>query len=157
MTTVHLLRTAHGAFVPATDEDVDAARRFKTGELCRFDLKTMRNGRFFRKWWVLARIAFDAWAETMPAQEYQGRPVLPDFQRFRKDLTIMAGFFRPVWNARGELRVEPESLAWSEMNEERFEKLYSATINAVIHKILPHKQLTDEEMRAWVDRVLEFA
>ena len=157
MTTLHLIRRASGEFVPATDEDSAAAKRFRVGEISRVELKAMRNGGYFRKWWALVKIAYDMWAETMPAKEYHGRPVLPDFDRFRRDLTIMAGFFTPVWNAKGELRVEAESLQWSSMTEERFEALYSATINVILQKILPGKGLTEQGLREWAGRVLEFA
>lgn len=157
MTALHLLRTASGAFIPATEEDGDLAKRFKVGEVCRMELRQMRNGQFFRKWWALAKLAFDMWAETLPAQQYHGRDVLPDFDRFRRDLTIMAGFFRPVWNARGELRVEAESIAFGSMTEERFEQLYSATITVILQKILPNRGLTEESLREWALRVLEYA
>ena len=69
----------------------------------------------------------------------------------------MAGFFTPVWNAKGELRVEAESMAWSSMTEERFEQLYSATINVILSKILPDRGLTEQGLREWAGRVLEFA
>lgn len=156
MATLHLVKTPDAFMVPATDDDVERMRRFKVGAVYRLELSEMRNGRFFRKWWVLAKIAYDIWAPTMPAQEFHGVAVLPDFGRFRKDLTIMAGFFRPVWNARGEMRVEPESLAWASMTEERFEKLYSATIDAILHKILPGRGLTEQQLREWAERVIEF-
>lgn len=117
----------------------------------------MRNGNFHRKYFALLKIAFDLWSETLPAQEYHGRSVLPDFDRFRRDVIIMSGFFRPVWNARGELRVEAESIAFGSMTEDRFEKLYSATINVILAKILPGKGLTEQGLREWAARVLEFA
>ena len=119
----------------------------------------MRNGRFFRKWWVLSEFAFGLWSERQKEGElWHGLPVLADFDRFRRDLTILAGFARPVWNARGELRVEAESLAWGSMSEERFEKLYSATINAILSKILPKAGLTEERLRQTVDQLVgEFA
>ena len=157
MSTIHLLKTAAGGFIPATEDDADLMRRFKVGAVTKAEIAEMRNGKFFRKWWVLAKLAFDLWAETVPDREYHGVKVLPDFPRFRKDLTIMAGFCRPVWNAKGELRLEAESLKWSEMNEERFDRLYSATINVILQKILPDSGLTPESLRAWVDRVMEFA
>jgi hypothetical protein len=206
MTTLHLIKTASGAFVPATEDDQQAAKRFRVGEVSRMELRAMRNGGYFRKWWALVKVAFDAWAETLPAQEYHGKAVLPDFDRFRRDLTIMAGFARPVWvvgrknrvtpemvtaaisaatgywakllrfesvslrgamqagiaaalkvDALHELRLEAESLAWSQMTEERFEQLYSATINAILHKILPGRGLTEAGLREWATRVLEFA
>lgn len=117
----------------------------------------MRNGDFHRKYFSLIKVAFDLWSETMPAQQYHGRDVLPDFDRFRRDVIIMAGFFRPVWNARGELRVESESIAFSNMTEDRFEKLYSATITVILQKILPNRGLTEESLREWALRVLEYA
>ena len=157
MTTLHLIKTASGAFVPATEEDAEAAKRFRVGEVCRMELRAMRNGAFHRKFFALLKIAFDMWAETKPAHEYHGRPVLPDFDRFRRDVTIMAGFFRPVWNARGELRVEAESIAFGSMTEERFEALYSATINVILSKILPGRGLTEEQLREWSETVLTFA
>jgi len=157
MTTLHLLKTANGAFIPATEDDADLARRFKIGSVSRVDLVEMRNGIFFRKWWVLAKLVFDAWSDDLPYQEYHGTQVLPDFGRFRKDLTIMAGFCRPVWNARMELRLEAESLQWSKMDAERFEKLYSATINAALQKVLNNRGLTEQQLREWADRVMDFA
>jgi hypothetical protein len=163
MATLHLVKTPELALVPATEEDTELMHRFKQGTVYRMELAEMRNGRFFRKWWALAKIAFDIWAATVPAEEYRGIPVLPDFDRFRKDLTIMAGFFRPVWSARSdaagvmELRIEPESLQWSKMTEQRFEKLYSATIDAILHKVLPGRGLTEQQLRDWAERVIEFA
>jgi hypothetical protein len=157
MTTLHLLKTAQGAFVPATEEDVDAAKRFKVGSVTRMELRLMRNSQFHRKFFALIKIAFDLWADTMPAQEYHGLQVTPDFDRFRRDVIIMAGFFRPVRNAKGELRVEAESISFSNMTEERFEQLYSAVINVILHKILPGKGLTEQGLREWAGRVLEFA
>jgi hypothetical protein len=157
MTTLHLLKTAQGAFVPLAEEDADAAKRFKVGSVTRMELRLMRNSQFHRKFFALIKIAFDLWAETMPAQEYHGLPVTPDFDRFRRDVIIMAGFFRPVWNAKGELRVEAESISFSNMTEERFEQLYSAVINVILHKILPGKGLTEQGLREWAGRVLEFA
>ena len=157
MTTLHLLKTVNGAFYPATEDDVELARRFKVGAVYRMDLSEMRNGDFFRKWFTLVRVAFGAWSDGLPFHEYHGAQVLPDFERFRKDLTIMAGFCRPVWGADGELRLEAESLQWSKMSEARFEKLYSATIDAILAKILPGRGLTPESLRDWAERVMTFA
>lgn len=157
MTTLHLIRTVSGAFVPATDEDAALAMRFKVGETVKMELRQMRNGGFHRKYFALVKIAYDLWAETTAAQEFHGQPVRPEFDRFRRDLVIMAGFFRPVWNARRELRVEAESIAWGSMTQERFEKLYSATIDVILTKILPDRGLTEEQLRGWAERVIQFA
>lgn len=157
MTSLHLIRTASGAFVPATEEDADLAKRFKVGSVSRVELKLMRNAAFHRKFFALLKVAYDIWEETLPAQQYHGRDVLPNFDRFRRDVTIMAGFFRPVWNARGELRVEAESISFSSMTEERFEELYSKTIDVILQKILPNRGLSEHSLREWADRVVRFS
>lgn len=151
-----LIKTPQGSLIPMSDEDAERMRRYKAGAVVRVDASEMRNGKFFRKWWSLVKLAFDVWAETAPQQQYKGVDVLPDFDRFRRDLTIMAGFFRPVFAANGEVRLEAESLRWAQMDEERFEKLYSATINVVLQKLLPKGRYTEDEIRALVDRTMEF-
>jgi len=140
-----------------SEDDAEKLRRYKSGSIVRGDFAEMRNGKFFRKWWILAKFAFDVWAETVPAREYKGVAVLADFKRFRQDLTIMAGFFRPVFAANGEVRVEAESLKWASMDENRFEKLYSATINVVLEKLLPKGRYSEYELRNLVERTMEFS
>ena len=61
MTSLHLLRTQSGAFVPATEEDADLAKRFRVGSVSRVELKLMRNAGFHRKFFSLVKIAFDMW------------------------------------------------------------------------------------------------
>ena len=152
-----LTKTASGALVPVDDEQAEKLRKVKLGQVVRCEITQMRNGGFHRKWFSLARLAFDLWSETMPAQEYNGRPVMPNFDRFRRDLTILAGHAHPVWNVRGELRVEADSLKWAEMDEETFEKLFSATIDVILRSVLPNSGLTPERLRQMAERVVEYA
>ena len=149
-------RSASGALIPMDDVEAAKLKKLKTGGVVRATIEQMRNGPYFRKWWALAKFAFDVASETVEPMEYRGQPVQPDFERFRKDLTILAGFYRPVFNARGEMRIEAESLKWSTMTEDRFDALYSATINAVLQKVLHNSKFTEAEIRAHVDRVMLF-
>lgn len=156
MAELMLTRTAGGALVPHSEQDAERIRRYKVGAAIRCNTVEMRNGRFFRKWWALADFAFGLWSETMPQQEYKGQQVQPSKERFRKDLTILAGYYHPVWDIKGDMRVEADSLAWASMDEDTFEALYSATINAVLTKILHNTKLTDADLRAHVERVMAF-
>ena len=159
MSDLLLTKTPHGSLIPFSDADAEKLKRFKVGKPIRVTAQEMRNGAFFRKWWALAKTAYDLWTETMPVpvQQYKGMDVLPDFDRFRRDLVILAGFYRAVYNARGEVRLEAESLKWSSMTEERFDELYSKTIDVILRSILPNRGLTEEGLREWADRVMEFA
>ena len=151
-----LKKLPNGTLAPATEEDADKLKKLKLNSEIKASVSQMRNGKFFRKWWLLAQYAFDVWKDTMPAQQFHGQDIQPNFERFRKDLTILSGRYHPVFNFRGEMRVEADSLQWSKMTEESFEELYSATIDAVLGKILTHKGFTEEKLRNYVDNVMSF-
>lgn len=157
MTELVLMKTPGGMLAPCTEESIEIIGKWKLGQGVKVKASKARNLHFFRKWWLLAHFAFDIWADTMPTIEHKGERVMPDFERFRKDLTILSGFYHPVFNARGEVRLEAESLSFSSMTEERFDALYSATINAILAKILPKAGYTEESLRSTVDRLMEFA
>lgn len=151
-----LCRRVPGGFAPESDEEAAKLKKLKAGASVRVTVTQEVNAKFRRKWWALAKYAFDLWSETMPEMLYRGQEVQRNFERFRKDLTILAGHFHPVWTVKGEMRVEADSLSFARMSDEAFEALYSATINAVLQKILMHTRLTEADLRAHVDRVLEF-
>ena len=153
---VFLTKTMSGSLVPM-DQETEAFKRFKAGSIIRCEVKEMRNGRFFRKWWALAKVGFDLWTETMPGVEYKGVEIEPSFDRFRKDLTVLSGYYEPVFNVRGEVRMEPKSLKWSSMDEVEFAELYQKTLTTIISKIIPNRKMTEDDLRSWADRVMEFA
>lgn len=156
MTDIYLRRTANG-FAPDSDEDAKACSRFKMGEVVRADVVRPRNLNFFRKWWALVKVGYELWEETCPRHQHKGMDVLPEFERFRRDVTILAGFAKPVVNIRGELRLEAESLAFGNMTEDRFDKLYSATIDVLLQKVLTGKGVSESQLRNMADLVMDFA
>ena len=153
---VFLTKTMSGALIPM-DQETQAWQRYKAGSVIRCEVKEMRNGQFFRKWWALAKVAFDLWTETMPSVEYKGLEIEPSFDRFRKDLTVLSGYYDPVFNVKGEVRMEPKSLQWSKMSEADFAELYQKTLTTIINKIIPHRKLTEEELHDWATKVMDFA
>lgn len=157
MTSLHLIRTASGAFVPATEEDADLAKRFKVGSLSRVELKLVRNGDFHRKWWALAQLAFDAWTETLPTDT----EALPDLEAFRKRLIMWAGFGRMLLEPDGkggfEVHEVAKSISFGSMDQATFERLYSKTIDVVLQRILPNRGLSERDLHEWVSRVMHFA
>lgn len=152
-------KSAHG-LIPATEEATDWLRKKKLGATIVVEPHEMRNGAFFRKWWALVKLGYDYWSEGAATIEYKGQAVLPEFERFRKDVTIMAGFYRPVVNLKGELRIEPESLQWAKMTEERFAQLYDATIQVMLQRVFNGKvckEWTEAELRSVAEQILGFA
>lgn len=145
-----------GVLVPARQVDADAVKVFKPGEVEMFEARRLRNGVKFRRWWLLVEFAFDIWREALPTMQHQGHDVRAELESFRKDVTIMAGYCRPVWGAGGEMRLEADSIAWAKMDEARFERLYSATIDVVMSKILAGQPWTADTLRAHVERLMDF-
>ncbi|WNO05987.1 DUF1367 family protein [Rhodoferax mekongensis] len=152
-----MMKAPGGALIPFDDDQADKVRKFKPGAVIRADFKEMRNGSYFRKWWTLVDYAFDLWSDGIDLMQYEGRDVLPNKERFRKELTIMAGYFHPVYSIDGSFTLEADSLQWSKMSEETFDKLYQATITAVLSKVLAHKNISREELDRAVDNLLRFA
>lgn len=146
--------------VPACEEASQWLAKKKLGATILVEPREMRNAAFFRKWWALVKLGYDYWSENAATIEYRGRPVLPDFDRFRKDVTISAGFYTPVVNLKGEVRIEPESLKWGSMKEERFSQLYEATVQVLLQRVF-NGQITErwseQQLKRVADEVLRFA
>lgn len=154
---VLLTKGPRGHLTALNDEEHAKLRRFKAGVVMSCEVREFRNYGFHKKWFALVKIAFDLWSDSAIRRTYNGQQVMPEFDTFRRDVTKLAGFYRPVYSPAGnEIRIEAESIAWHRMTPERFEQLYSATINCVLQKILPQTKLTEDELRAWAMKVVEF-
>lgn len=156
MREIILIKNALGALIPANDIEAEKLKRFKMGATIKCDVSEMRNGKFFRKWWTLAGLGFEFWTETAEMPEHKGQRVEPNFEKFRKDLTILAGYWHPVSTITGEVRAEADSISWAKMDEAEFERLYSATINALLKHIYG-SDMTEQKLRQWADSVLAYA
>lgn len=150
------LRKTMGGFVPASEDDAEAMKRFKLGAVVKADITNPRNYLFFCKWFALVKVAFALWEETGIKAEYKGQEIRPQFDKFRRDVTILAGYCHPVLNVNGELRMEADSISFANMREETFEKLYSATLATIVHKIM-RGRISEERLREMAERVEEFA
>jgi hypothetical protein len=148
-----LIRTLTG-YTPADADSLAKAAKHKPGVLIEADVVQPRNYRFHKKYFALLKLGFEYWEP--PAQTYRGRAVTKDFTRFRHDVAILSGYYEPVWNLKGELRLEPKSIAFANMSEEDFEGLYSASIQVLLDKVLEAKGFTEAQVRVAVDEILRF-
>lgn len=153
MTDCYLIRTEMG-FLPADDSSRDALKRWKVGDAAKVEMTKARNYQFFRKWWALINFAFDHW-EPEEKVQFKGVPVEKNLDRFRKDITILAGHFTASYRVDGSCRIEPKSIAFGNMSEDTFADLYSKTIDVVLKHILTNYE--KEELEGIVDQVMAFA
>ena len=128
-----LVKHPGGVFSPAHDIDLERLQRFKNGEMYTAEIKLSRNPQFHRKVMAFFGFCFQHWnAEKSGLGNADERT---QFNRFRKDLTILAGFYDTFVNIRGEVRAEAKSIAYANMQQDEFEELYNALINAAIKHV----------------------
>jgi len=151
MTDVVLVKTPAGALAPADEDARLLIEKLKAGQGVRATIRRARNVRFHRKGMALFRLAFEVWEPQTPL-EYKGVAVEKNFERFRKDITILAGFYVPVYNARGELRLEAESLSFANMDNDEFENVFRSVLTVVWKRVLRNAGYVNEEA---VERTLE--
>lgn len=152
-----LIRAPHGALLPSSDDDAEQLRRIKPGQAVRCEIHRIRNSQFHRKFFALVRYVYGLWTEFAQPATYRGHEVQPNFDRFRRDFTILCGYYMLVTNIKGEVRVEAKSISFANMDEAEFEQLYSKAIDVALQKVLPRGAHTEAKVREAVDRILEFA
>jgi hypothetical protein len=146
-----LTKTLNG-LVPSDSVAEEYIRKLKPGSVVKGTFSKTRNPAFHRKAFALLSMAFEWW-EPGEISSKHGRPE-KNFDRFRKDLTILAGFYRVDIRLDGSTRIEADSLSFANMDDETFSKVYEAFITVVMQRVVPH--LKREEVETAVQRTLDF-
>ena len=130
-----------GVLIPSSDMDSDKLHKFKNGETYEIEIKLVRNPQFLRKVFAFFNYCYAVWdgGEVME----HGTPEA-QFERFRKDLTILAGYYHETVRLNGDIRLEAKSLSFGSMSEEEFQKCYQAMISAAMKHLF--RTDSDEEV-----------
>jgi len=147
-----LLIKRHGSLHPMTEADAEIIAGMTAGEVYRMKWSKPRNAKFHNKYFALLDVLFEMFN---PAVEYNGKPVMKNPERFRKDMAIVTGYFDIVANIKGEVRYEAKSISFAKMDDDEFAKLYSRTIDYGLKHIAVGK--TQAELDKWVDQIMQFA
>ena len=120
--SIVLFKTASGALAPANQQSFDALGKIKIGDAIQVSIKKVNNLEFHKKLFALFNFAYDHWDPQ--ELEYKGQKVQKNFDQFRKDCTILAGFYDTVVNLRGDIRLVAKSLSFDKMNHNERKKFY---------------------------------
>ena len=143
---------ANGMLIPANDETREFIRKKKLGTGISGEFKQIRNYNFLRKYMALMNIGYDAFEPEIA--EYKGQVVEKNFDRFRHDITIMAGYYTFTTDINGEVKAVAKSISFGSMEEEEFSVLYSKTIDVLLRKVLT--EYTKDNLENVVDQVIGF-
>jgi len=100
----YFIKTGH-ALAPASEADAELLSKIKAGEQVKLTLTRPRNAQFHRKFFALMQLAFDYFE---PPEHGEGSAlaekltVEKNFERFRKDITILAGYYEASYRLNGD-------------------------------------------------------
>lgn len=121
-----------GFMAPASDLDAEAMAALVGGDEYQVTITMPVDPRFFRKLWKLFRFAFAHWKSDREFFDEKGQ-----FESFRKDLLIQAGYYNTFYRLDGSVRIEAKSLAWGQMQGDELRTVYNAVLQTVINTIFP--------------------
>lgn len=149
MAKYQMMKLAGGVFTPLNDDEAERLKSFRNNEQYEVEIKLTRNPAFHRKVFAFFNFCFEHWSAEHGEWKYQDEKA--QFDTFRKHLTVLAGYFEQTFTIKGEVRIEPKSLSYGNMEQDEFEQCYSALINAALKHIFGNT--TD---RNTIDRLYSF-
>ena len=151
MAEVNLTCIQKGVFRGMSESDMTALDRFKIGDVMKVKPVMVRNPKFMKKFFALLNVGFDSFE---PVTEHKGQVIQKNYERFRKDVTIMAGFYTVTVDINGAPKYEADSISFANMDEGTFEDLYSKVANVILEKVLTN--YTRDDLDNTVNQILGF-
>jgi hypothetical protein len=152
-----LAKSPEGFLYPVDESETEKLNRFKAGRAIRVDITLAQNAGFHRRTLKLFRFCYETFMERNPEWlEHKGKVVRPSFDRFRKDLVILAGHYHQVFDAEGNFHLVADSLSYEQCDQERAERIYSDCINAALKHVYQNTR-SEEWLRETVDQLLSFS
>ena len=148
------LRKLWDTLAPADSAQAELLESLKPNGEYKAIISQPRNPIFHRKAFALANIGFQAW-EPPANREHNGKPILKEFESFREELTIRAGFYDVTWTMGGKMRLKAHSWSWGATDQEKFERMYSAFIDVILRDVL--SGYTKDDLEQQVEQILRFS
>lgn len=125
------------------------------GEIVNVEMVIPRNPRFHRKFFALLQVGFEAWEPGRKHKSHKGQPITKNFEQFREDITILAGYYEQTFDLAGRMRLRAKSISFSSMDDAEFEVVYSAVADTLLEKVLTTYAGRDD-LDEVVDKVIGF-
>jgi hypothetical protein len=147
-----LQKIATGILAPVDQQGIDYLAKIKIGQGLKVKLIKQNSVLFHKKIFSLTLFAYDAWD---PVEiQYKGQVITKNFDQFRDDLTILAGYYETRIRLDGTIRFIPKSWSFEKMDDIEKSKLYESIITVVLSRILT--KYTRENLDEVVESLLRF-
>ena len=130
MAEIWMVKNQFGKLSAEDDTAKAALAKIKNGEQVHVSIKKPRNVLFHRKFFALCQVVF----------ENQER--YDDFDAFRHELTMRAGWWDTHVHVSGKISYIPKSISFAKMDETSFAEFYNKAIDAALEHFIPG---TDKE------------
>ena len=144
----------NGMFIPGDKATEEYTSKLKTGETIHADFKRMRNYKWHKKFFAMLQLAYEYWNPGEIDSKY-GVPE-KNFERFRKDAIILAGYYHTEIRLDGSVRVEPDSISFAKMDNETFSALYNNVLNVLLQRIPVLAEMGKEQIDKITNQLLDF-
>ena len=116
-------------FIPV-DMDMEKLKKIENGSIIELTYKQQRNYQFHKKVFAFFNYCFEFWRADREFLDERGQ-----FDLFRNNLTVLAGYYDEYYKIDGSARVEAKSLSYDKMTEDEFQSFYTALVNCAMRKI----------------------
>lgn len=147
--------------MPASQHDVDELKKIKNETALRVTVRRVRNYEFHKKYFALLNLAFENWEvpftqHSLTPEGFKNLREAPvkDFDRFRKDVIILAGYYDATYRVDGSVRLEAKSISFANMDEDEFGKLYEATLEAIRKHVF--RNMNDADLQVFLNELEQF-
>ncbi len=146
------VKTNHG-LVPYTSADIEWFDKLKIATIVHGEFKKVRNPRFHRKFFALLNLGYEYW-EPGEIDTKWGVPQ-KNFDTFRENITVLAGYGEPVFNIDGTFKMQAQSISFAKMDENEFKKVYDKVLTVLMDRILV--DMPRQEVENLAEKFLSFA
>lgn len=127
---LQMIKQPGGILSPSHDRELDYLNKLKNGGQYEIEIKKTRNPDYHRRAFAFFNFCFEHWASDKTFLDEKGQ-----FDWFRNDMTIQAGFYDVRLNLDGSTTLKARSLSFARMEQLEFEQCYNALIQVALRQI----------------------
>lgn len=150
-----LLIKTPGGWANGDPQTQEFHEKTRLGSAVHGNFARMRNSAFHRKLFALLQLGFE-YFEPPEIDTKWGKPV-KNFETFRKNVTILAGYGHPVFNIDGTFKMEADSISFSRMDQDTFDRLYQAILTVLLARIPMLSEMGEDEVERVTEKMLAYA
>lgn len=153
MATLHLVKDM-GGFKPLGSDDSELMKKMPLGSVIEGEFSKKRNPLFHRKFFALLNLGYEYW--NPPEADWRGFKAVKNFDVFREQVTILAGFREVTYNLDGSVKVKAKSISFASMDDLEFEGVYSKVLDVIWNKIMSTVFDDKREFENAVNQLMNF-